>query len=46
MSEVTFRHEVISFEDSIDVKTMNASSNSHDYMLGTFSHTTVNAKQI
>ena len=43
MGEVTFRHEVIRLENSIDVGTMNTNSNTHDHMLG---YTTVNAKQI
>ena len=46
MSEVTFRHEVIGLKDSIDVGTMNTNSNTHDHVLGSFSHTTVDTKQI
>ena len=45
MSKVTFRHEVVSLKDSIDVGTMNTNSDMHDYMLGMFSHTIIDTKQ-
>jgi hypothetical protein len=46
MSKVTLRHKVVSLENFINVSTMNANSDTHNHMLGTFSHTTINVTQI
>lgn len=46
MSEVSLGHEVIGFENAVNVSAVNAHSDTHDHLLWPFSNAPIDAKKV
>ena len=46
MGEATFRHEIISLNDSLNVAAVNTDSDAHDHMLRALGHASVDTKEV
>ena len=46
MGEATFRHEIISLNDPLNVAAVNTDSDAHDHMLRALGHASVDTKEV
>lgn len=46
VGEVAFRHEVIRFEDAVDIGAVDTDGDTHDHVLRAFGDTTADAKEV
>ena len=46
MCKVTLRHQVVCFDDTLDIVVMNADGHTHEHVLGAFSNASIDAKEI
>lgn len=46
MCEVLFGHQVVCLEDALYIRTVDADSDAHDHVLGSFGHAVVDTEEV